>query len=421
MFPSDVRRSSRPQVSKLSADRLSVLEQALPLAEHFNESHGELSEWLDEAEHEAMRLDVPALRPDQIQRQQDKNKALLQSVTERKPLLDKLNKTGGALAKLVTDEDSAKVSDIMETDNVRYNALRTTLRERQQALEEALQECSQFADKLDGMLSALKDTADQVDRAEPISVHPDRIHDQMAENNGIIDDLEKRASAFDAVKKAAADVIGKAGKGDPAVKDIRKKLDSLNTLWDHLQSATNDRGKSLDEALAISEKFWSELQGVMKALKDLQETLTNQEPPAIEPSAIKEQQKELSEIRQELDQAKPEVDQVRRTGHDLMKVCGEPEKPEVKKNLADLDSTWDNITALYARREENLIDAMEKAMEFHETMQSLMEFLEDAEDRLNYLGPIGSDIDAIKKQIKQLMDFKNDVDPQMVKVESLNR
>ena len=203
--------------------------------------------------------------------------------------------------------------------------------------------------------------------------------------------------------------------------DIKKKLDSLNTLWDHLQSATNDRGKSLDEALAISEKFWTELQSVMKALKELQETLSSQEPPAIEPSAIMEQQKELQEIRQELDQAKPDVDHVRRTGHDLMKVCGEPEKPDVKKNLADLDSTWDNITALYARREENLIDAMEKAMEIHETMQSLIEFLEDAEDRLGYLGPVGSDIDAIKKQIKQLMDFKNDVDPQMVKVESLNR
>jgi hypothetical protein len=52
-----------------------------------------------------------------------------------------------------------------------------------------------------------------------------------------------------------------------------------------------------------------------------------------------------------------------------MKMCGEPDKPEVKKHMEDLDSAWDNITALYARREENLIDAMEKAMEFHETMQ----------------------------------------------------
>lgn len=52
-----------------------------------------------------------------------------------------------------------------------------------------------------------------------------------------------------------------------------------------------------------------------------------------------------------------------------MKVCGEPDKPEVKKHIEDLDNAWDNITALFAKREENLINAMEKAMEFHETLQ----------------------------------------------------
>ena len=157
-----------------------------------------------------------------------------------------------------------------------------------------------------------------------------------------------------------------------SIADIRKKLGSLTKLWDHLQKATDDRGRSLDDALAISERFWSELQGVMRALKDLQENLGNQEPPAIQPSAIKEQQKELQEIKRDIQQTKPEVDKVRRSGQDLMKVCGAPEKPEVKKNLADLDSAWDNITALYARREENLSDAMDKAMEFHDTLQVRM-------------------------------------------------
>jgi endo-alpha-1,4-polygalactosaminidase (GH114 family) len=52
-----------------------------------------------------------------------------------------------------------------------------------------------------------------------------------------------------------------------------------------------------------------------------------------------------------------------------MKICGEPDKPEVKKHIEDLDNAWDNITALFAKREENLINAMEKAMEFHETLQ----------------------------------------------------
>lgn len=55
-------------------------------------------------------------------------------------MLDKLNKTGEALSNLVADEDSAKIHEILENDNARYAALRTELRERQQALERALQE-----------------------------------------------------------------------------------------------------------------------------------------------------------------------------------------------------------------------------------------------------------------------------------------
>ena len=37
------------------------------------------------------------------------------------------------------------------------------------------------------------------------------------------------------------------------------------------------------------------------------------------------------------------------------------------------------------------------------------------------MGPLGTDIDAVKKQIDQLKKFKSEVDPHMVKVEALNR
>lgn len=104
-----------------------------------------------------------------------------------------------------------------------------------------------------------------------------------------------------------------------------------------------------------------------------------------------------------------------------MRVCGEPDKPEVKKHIEDLDSAWDNITALFAKREENLINAMEKAMEFHETLQSILDFLDKAENKFSKLGPLGSDIEAVKRQISQLKQFKQEVDPHMVKVEALNR
>lgn len=112
----------------------------------------------------------------------------------------------------------------------------------------------------------------------------------------------------------------------------------------------------------------------MAALKDLQDTLVSQELPAVEPGKIEKQQVVLHEIKTDIDHTKPEVEQVRQTGQELISLCGEPDKPEVKKHIEELDSAWDNITALYAKREENLIDAMEKAMEFHDTLNVIQLF-----------------------------------------------
>ncbi|XP_053618605.1 dystonin isoform X43 [Plodia interpunctella] len=409
------------EVGQLSADRLAALEQALPLAEHFADTHHGLSSWLDDMEKQIEMLAMPALRPEQIAQQQDKNEMLQSSIAGHKPLVDKLVKTGEALSHLCGEEDAARVQDIVESDCERYNALRAELRQRQLELEQALQESSQFSDKLEGMLRALAGAADQLARAEPVSAHPPKIEDQIEDNNALVEDLEKRTEAYNAVQRAASDVISKANKSDPAVRDIRNKLDKLHKLWDDVQKATNDRGKSLDDTLEIARKFWAQLNAVMSTLSELQDTLTAQPPPAAQPRAIQAQQVALQEIRHEIDHTKPEVEKVRKTGSTLMSLCGEPDKPEVKKHIEDLDSAWDNITALYARREENLIDAMEKAMEFHDTLHNLQEFLDRAEDKFSHMGPLGSDIDAVKRQISQLAAFKQEVDPHMVKVEALNR
>lgn len=409
-------------VVQLCSERLSTLEQALPLSEHFADSHAGLSAWFDDMEAQISRLSTPALRPDQISQQQDRNERLLQSILEHKPLLDKLNKTGEALGALVTDDDNGKINEILTTDSARYSALRQEVRERQQALENALQESSQFSDKIEGLLRALTNTVEQVNQLDPLSALPQKIREQIEDNAAIGEDLEKRADAFNAVQRAANDVIAKAGnKSDPAVRDIKSKLEKLNTLWSDVKKATKRRDSSLNDILTLAESFWNQLLCVMKTLKDLEENLSAQEAPAAQPQEIQKQQVALQEIRYEIDQTKPEVEQVRRRGNNLMSMCGEPDKPEVKKHIDDLDNAWDNITALYAKREENLIDAMEKAMEFHETLQKLLQFLTNAEENFTRLGQIGTDIDAVKQQIDQLRSFKDEVDPHMVKVEALNR
>merc|ERR1719367_1888020 len=406
----------------LSNDRLGILEQALPLSEHFHETHHELNQLLDEIERETMNQLNPGMRPDQIAKQQELNRSLMQSVQDHKPVLDRLNKTGGALLRLVIEDDAYRIQEIMETDNERYNNLKAALRERQAELDKAMQECSQFTDQLDGMLNSLQDTADQVRNAEPVAAHCEKIKEQMDDNNAIIEDLSRKEEAYDAVKKAAGDIIDKApNKNDPAIKDIKKKLDKLNDLWKEIETGTKNRSKSLEHALALAEKFWDELQNVMDNLKQIQDNLNSQEPPGVEPKVIEAQKAELKNIKKGIDSTKPIVDKCKQTGKELMSKVGEPERPELKRHIDDLDNAWDNITSMFHKREKNLIVAMEKAMEYHDTLQALKDFLAKAEKRFDNLGPIGSDIDKVKKQIGELKDFKDEVDPWMIKVEALNR
>lgn len=73
---------------------------------------------------------------------------------------------------------------------------------------------------------------------------------------------------------------------------------------------------------------------------------------------------------------------VRKRGEKLMSLCGDADKPEVRKHIEDLDTAWDNVTAAFARREENLIHAMERAMEFHGALDEITRLLSQAEERL---------------------------------------
>ena len=67
---------------------------------------------------------------------------LRQDVTDQKPLVERLNKMGTALAKLVGDDDREQLGSTLDEDNDRYDALKRGLRQHGNALEEALQHTS---------------------------------------------------------------------------------------------------------------------------------------------------------------------------------------------------------------------------------------------------------------------------------------
>lgn len=66
------------------------------------------------------------------------------------------------------------------------------------------------------MMENLAATAEQVENAEPISAHPDKLKDQMSDNAALIEDLDKRLAALDAVRATADELAGQTGMDDEA-------------------------------------------------------------------------------------------------------------------------------------------------------------------------------------------------------------
>ena len=78
-------------------------------------------------------------------------------------------------------------------------------------------------------------------------------------------------------------------------KDIQRKVDELQALYDKVKSETDDRNKNLEETLGVSEKFWDDVAGVSDALKELEDNLVTEieEPVPLEVKSIIEQQQAL--------------------------------------------------------------------------------------------------------------------------------
>lgn len=64
----------------------------------------------------------------------------------------------------------------------------------------------------------------------------------------------------------------------------------------------------------------------------------------------------------------PDIDVVHENGEELVGLIGEPDKPEVEKNVDDVDSNWLDVTSKWAARQKLLDDALRKATSFQEEL-----------------------------------------------------
>lgn len=107
----------------------------------------------------------------------------LQKVDDHKPFIDDLNDTGLELMELCGDDDAGEIQNKLLNHNGRYEKLKGLAKEKEQELTQARTQMTQdVSDSLDNLLDDLSNLNRNISTANPIPANPDKLKDELKEN-----------------------------------------------------------------------------------------------------------------------------------------------------------------------------------------------------------------------------------------------
>ncbi|BFZ22115.1 hypothetical protein BsWGS_25154 [Bradybaena similaris] len=415
-------KSQADVVCQASAERLQVLEAALPLANHYSENQTEISAWLEEMEAEMNTQGSPGESLEQVKKQHDNLKTAQQIIGDHKLFIDDLNSTGLELMDICAEPDAVDLHNRLLDTNKRYESLKSAARGKSRDLMDAKRKLTQeAAEVLDNLLDDLDGLHHIVSNADPIPSSPDKLKNEIDENTAVLADLDRLKGPV-----AKAEEFAKNprtyGLEDPAdVEDAKQKVAEIYDLNNKVIASAQGRSKALGAALKLSNKFYDLSMDIASGLRDLKEGIYNQEPPGVQPEAVKEQQAELAGLKKELEKARELVGSCRDTGAQLCDICGDPGAVEVQKQLEDLCLLTEDVNDAIRDRGDELRKAYHHADQLKKLLESISNWLPLSEHKLAQMKPPSTDPKTLHSQAVELRAFKADVHQYITQMEQVNQ
>ena len=225
--------------------------------------------------------------------------------------------------------------------------------------------------------------------------------------------------------------------------DLRCKLRDVEALVTSIEQKAQERGASLTHAQQVAARFESDYQEAFRALRDIQDNISSQDSPGVDPATIEEQQKELQvrvtsltaclhihvhvhytcnlqAISDDLAQVRAPIETAQASGASLVDACGVPGRMEVQKHMEDMATALEEIEEGLHERGEELTQAFDKAEGFHDVMQAIMTWLPQAEQKLSESEAISSDPRTVRIQIEEMKVMKVQVHPRYIEIQTMN-
>ncbi|XP_056113597.1 microtubule-actin cross-linking factor 1 isoform X18 [Rhinichthys klamathensis goyatoka] len=198
---------------------------------------------------------------------------------------------------------------------------------------------------------------------------------------------------------------------------LEHDLETTNLRWNSLNKRVAERIAQLQEALLHCGKFQDALEPLLSWLSDTEELIVNQKPPSAEHRVVKAQIQEQKLLQRLLDDRRGTVEMIRAEGERIAATAETQDRDKIQKQLKSLGERWTNLLEKASARQRQLEELQVLALQFHEAVEPLGEWLSATERRLSSAEPMGTQTSKITQQIvrhkalhEEVSSRENDVD-----------
>ncbi|XP_054601397.1 microtubule-actin cross-linking factor 1 isoform X19 [Nothobranchius furzeri] len=200
---------------------------------------------------------------------------------------------------------------------------------------------------------------------------------------------------------------------------LEHDLETTNLRWNSLNKRVAERIAQLQEALLHCGKFQDALEPLLSWLSDTEELVANQKPPSAEYRVVKAQIQEQKLLQRLLDDRRPTVEMIRAEGERIAATADSQDREKIRIQLQNLSERWSDLLGKASSRQRQLEELQVLALQFHEALEPLGEWLSTTERRLSSAEPMGTQTAKITQQIVKHKALQDDVSSREVEVDHL--
>uniref|UniRef100_A0A3B4U476 Microtubule actin crosslinking factor 1 n=1 Tax=Seriola dumerili TaxID=41447 RepID=A0A3B4U476_SERDU len=200
---------------------------------------------------------------------------------------------------------------------------------------------------------------------------------------------------------------------------LEHDLETTNLRWNSLNKRVAERIAQLQEALLHCGKFQDALEPLLSWLSDTEELVANQKPPSAEYRVVKAQIQEQKLLQRLLDDRRPTVEMIRAEGERIAATADTQDREKIQTQLHSLAERWTDLLDKASGRSRQLEELQVLALQFHEALEPLGEWLSTTERRLSSAEPMGTQTAKITQQITKHKALQDDVSSREAEVDHL--